>query len=139
MEQRISLITLGVTCLERSRRFYEGLGWKVDSKESGIAAFNLNGAVLGLYPWEKLAHDMGVDPDSRGPPFSTISYNVRERAEVAPLLELAKSLGGDVIKDAHDVFWGGHIGYFRDLDGHIWEVAHNPHSQLGSNGEFQWN
>lgn len=138
MEQRISLVTLGVVSLERSREFYKGLGWKVASKEGGIVAFNLNGMVLGLYPWEKLANDMGVDPSCRGPSFTTISYNVREKSEVALILALAKSLGADVMKEPHDVFWGGHIGYFRDPDGHIWEVAYNPYSKLGENGEFTW-
>ena len=138
MEQRVSLITLGVRDLARARAFYEAMGWKCSSKEEGVVAFDLHGSVLGLYPIEKLAEDIGVEPVS-GFSGATLSYNVREKAEVAPVLVAAKAAGGTVLKEAHDIFWGGHIGYFSDPDGHVWEVAHNPFSTLGPNGEFQWN
>ncbi|MCO6382988.1 MAG: VOC family protein [Vannielia sp.] len=139
MDQRISLITLGVRNPEAAAAFYEALGWARVEAPDGVIAFDLIGATLGLYPIEMLARDMGVPLESLGHGAATYSYNVREKEEVAALLEAAEKAGARLLKPAHDIFWGGHIGYFADPEGHIWEVAWNPHSPLGPKGEFQWN
>lgn len=139
MEQRVSLITLGVADLPRAIAFYEGLGWQNVSQEEGIAAFNLIGQTIGLYPWEHLARDMGVNPDQFHMPRSTLGYNVREAHEIDAVIDLARSLGATILREPHDVFWGGRASYFSDLDGHIWEVGHNPFSPLrASDGAFRW-
>ena len=105
-----------------------------------MVAFDLIGQTLGLYPRDMLAQDMGLDPGEIGG-FSgiTLAHNVREKAQVAPLFEAALAAGARGIKPPHDIFWGGHIAYFAEPDGHVWEIAHNPFSPLGPDGEFQWN
>ena len=139
MDQRISLITLGCRDIAASAAFYEALGWRRVETPDGIIVFDLLGQALGLYPLEDLARDMGRPVDALGKGASTFSYNVAEKDEVATLLEAVRKAGGEVLKDAHDVFWGGHIGYFADPEGHVWEVAHNPFSKLGPDGAFCWN
>ena len=139
MEQRISLVTLGVRDIETAAGFYEALGWQRVEAPDGVIAFDLIGQTLGLYPLEMLARDMGVAPESLGHGAATYTYNVREKQEVAQVLDAAERAGAKILKPAHDIFWGGHIGYFADPEGHIWEVAWNPHSPLGPGGEFQWN
>lgn len=139
MEQRVSLITLGVADIDASAAFYEALGWTRVESPDGVVAFDLIGQTLGLYPKAALADELGIEVADIGG-FSGISmgHNVPNKEDVGPLLERAKQAGGRVIKPAQDVFWGGHHGYFADVDGHIWEVAHNPFSKLGPNGEFRW-
>lgn len=139
MEQRISLITLGAKVPATLAAFYDALGWAQVDSPDGVVAYDLIGQTLGLYPLEKLAEDIGVAAEDLGRGASTFSYNVANKEEVAPLLAKAEAAGGRVLKPAHDIFWGGHIGYFADPEGHIWEVAHNPFSALGPNGEFRWN
>jgi catechol 2,3-dioxygenase-like lactoylglutathione lyase family enzyme len=139
MEQRISLITLGTKDMDLLGRFYEALGWSRVETEDGVIAFDLIGQTLGLYPLESLAKDLGLPVDALGRGASTLGYNVRDKAEVADLLGLAEKAGGRILVPAQDVFWGGHHGYFADPEGNIWEVAHNPFSQLGKDGAFQWN
>lgn len=140
MEQRVSLITLGVADLERAATFYEALGWKREESPDGVIAFNLLGQTLGLFPLQSLAEDIGLDPDQPMKGFTgiTLAYNVRSEEDVAPVLAAAEAAGGKVLKSAQRVFWGGFSGYFADPDGHIWEVAHNPFSPLGRDGAFQW-
>ncbi len=139
MQQRVSLITLGVKDMAKSAAFYEALGWaRVDSPD-GVIAFDLIGQTLGLYPLADLASDLGIPVDELGAGRMTLGYNTTEKADVAPIIAKAERAGGRVLKPAQDVFWGGHHGYFADPDGHIWEVAHNPFSPLGPKGEFQWN
>lgn len=140
MEQRVSLITLGVDDLEVSAGFYEALGWtRVDSPD-GVIAFDLIGQTLGLYPKTGLAEELGVDvKDIGGFSGVTLAHNVANKQDVALLLAKVAAAGGKVLKPAQDVFWGGHHGYFADLDGHIWEVAHNPFSALREDGAFRWN
>lgn len=139
MEQRISLITLGAHDPATLAMFYEKLGWKRVETEDGVIAFDLIGQTLGLYPLEKLAEDIGVDVDELGHGAATYAYNVSEKSDVAALLARAEAAGGRILRPSGDVFWGGHIGYFKDPEGHIWEVAHNPFSKLGPSGEFRWN
>lgn len=139
MEQRISLITLGVRDISAQTAFYTALGWNAVDSPDGVVAFDLIGQTLGLYPLEDLARDMGLTLDALGHGAITLAYNVREKAEVAPLMARAEAAGARILKPAHDVFWGGHIGYFADPEGHIWEIAHNPAAPLGLDGAFQWN
>lgn len=138
-EQRVSLITLGVSDLERAAGFYEAMGWHRVPSPDGVIAFDLIGQTLGLYDRKALAEDLGVPVDSIGG-FSgiTLSHNVRKAEDVAPLLARAEVAGGRVLRPAGEVFWGGFIGYFADLDGHVWEIAHNPFSKLSPEGEFRW-
>jgi catechol 2,3-dioxygenase-like lactoylglutathione lyase family enzyme len=139
MEQRVSLITLAVTDLDRAAGFYAALGWQRTGDDPGIVTFDLIGQALGLYPRAAMAKELGIDEAEIGG-FSgvTLAHNVRSRDEVAAVLAAAETAGGMILKPAQDVFWGGHHGYFRDPDGHVWEVAHNPFSPLGPRGEFQW-
>lgn len=139
-EQRISLITLGVKDMEVSAAFYEALGWQRVESPDGVVAFDLIGQTLGLYPIEALAKDLGVPAENLiGPSGMTLSYNVREKEDVARCLARAAQIGATVLKPAQEVFWGGHHGYFQDPDGHIWEVAWNPFSPLSPDGAFRWN
>ncbi len=139
MEQRVSLITLGVADMDTSAGFYQALGWAQVDSPDGVVAFDLIGQTLGLYPKAALAKDLGLDAaDIGGFSGVTLGYNVATKEEVALLLERVAAAGGRVVKPAQDVFWGGHHGYFADLDGHIWEVAHNPFSPLGPDGKFRW-
>jgi catechol 2,3-dioxygenase-like lactoylglutathione lyase family enzyme len=139
MEQRVSLITLGVADVAASAGFYEAMGWRRVESPDGIVVFDLIGQALGLYPRADLARDMGLDEGELGTGAATLACNVRDKAEVAAVLAAAKAAGARVLKEAHDVFWGGHIGYFADPDGHVWEVAFNPHAPLSEAGEFRWN
>ncbi|WP_322865461.1 VOC family protein [Aquicoccus sp. G2-2] len=139
MEQRVSLITLGVRDMGREAAFYDSLGWqRVEAQGEGIVVFDLIGQSLGLYPLADLARDMGVAEERLGCGAATYAHNVREKAEVARIIEAARAAGAEILREAHDVFWGGHIGYFADPEGHIWEVAFNPHSPLSDTGEFRW-
>jgi len=130
VEPRISLITLGVTDLARSVRFYrEGLGLPL--REGGdvnvVAFFETRGTWLALFPREALAADAGVPADGAGFPGFSLAHNVRTREEVDTVLEQARTAGARLVKAAGDTAWGGYSGYFADPDGHLWEVAWNPH------------
>jgi len=140
MESRISIITLGVSNLDRSIRFYrDGLGFDTKAKEGDqIAFFRLNGTALALYPVDKLAEDIGPEIRRSTSGFSgvTIAHNVREKSEVSEILSLAERSGGTIVKQAQDVFWGGHSGYFKDPDEHYWEVAWAPNSAFDEQGNL---
>ncbi len=141
MEQRLSIVTLGVDDLARARAFYEALGWRVASEENAdsIVCFTLNGIGFALYPRDMLNKDIGLPGGSGGATGAvTLAYNVRAREDVAAALEEAERAGGAIVKPAQDVFWGGHSGYFKDPDGHLWEVAWNPFSPLDDEGNFAW-
>ncbi len=140
MEQRLSIITLGVSDLKRSHTFYDALGWKVASEEQAdqIVAYDLISMTLCLYPLGKLAEDAGIEVQRQKYSTFTVAYNVGSEEEVDAVLEEAMKAGGELVKPAETVFWGGYSGYFADPDGNLWEVAHNPFSKLGPNGEFQW-
>ncbi len=129
MEPRISIITLGVSDLARSVRFYrDGLGLPLRGEGSdAIAFFETRGTWLALYPRDALADDAAVPPDGSGFPGFTLAHNVRSREEVDALLNEAASHGAKIVKPAQDAFWGGYSGYFADPDGYLWEVAWNPH------------
>lgn len=140
MEQRLSIITLGVSDLKKARAFYDALGWQTASEEQAeeIVCYNLQNMALALYPWAKLVEDANIPADRSGYSAFTLAHNVDSEKEVEQTLEEAKKAGGKVIKPAEKVFWGGYSGYFSDPDGNLWEVAHNPFSPLGPKGEFQW-
>ena len=127
MEERLSIITLGVKDLERSYRFYHnGLGFSTNSKvEDGIIFFQTSGTRLALYPLDKLAED--VSPNLSGVrsgfPGITLAHNTRTKEEVLQVLQMAAEAGGVIAKPAQEVFWGGYSGYFTDPDGYYWEVA----------------
>lgn len=134
MDQRISLITLGVDDLPRARAFYEdGLGWAPVSAQDSVCFYQLPGLALGLFGREALAEDAQHPIDGR---FSgvTIAINGRSREEVDAMFSQALAAGAQALKAPEPVFWGGYSGYFADLDGHVWEVAHNPGSIIGADG-----
>ncbi|UWQ51065.1 VOC family protein [Leisingera caerulea] len=139
MDQRISLITLGVPDMEKAAAFYEALGWQRADSPDGVIAFDLISQTLGLYPLAALAADIGLAERELGTGAMTLSRNTRSKEAVAELMAAAEAAGAEVLKPAQDVFWGGHHGYFRSPDGHIWEIAFNPFSQLAENGAFRWN
>jgi catechol 2,3-dioxygenase-like lactoylglutathione lyase family enzyme len=139
MEQRLTMVTLGVADMERSRRFYEALGWTASIEGGGqIVLFQLLGFVLGLYPRSALAEDAHVS-GLEAPGFCGIAlvYNARDKAEVDGVLKDAVAAGAKLLRPAQDVFWGGYSGYFADLDGHPWEVAFNPHWPLSNDGALR--
>ena len=139
MEQRLSLITLGARDMNALAAFYEAMGWRRTESPDGVIAFDMIGQTLGLYPHEKLAEDIGLEPEALGHGAITLAYNVRNKDEVAALLDRAEKAGARILKPAQDVFWGGHHGYFADPEGHIWEIAWNPFSPLRNDGAFRWN
>lgn len=136
MEPRLNLVTLGVADLARSRRFYEaGLGWKASSASQGeIVFYQLGAIVLALYPRRSLAEDAAVLPEGSGFRGVTLAQNVRDKAQVAAGLRAVEAAGGTIAKPAQDAPWGGHSGYFADPDGHLWEIAWNPHFALDDRG-----
>jgi catechol 2,3-dioxygenase-like lactoylglutathione lyase family enzyme len=137
MEPRVSLITLGVADLARSRAFYEALGFRASSASQGVIVFFQAGAqALAIFPRTELAHDVGVDAAGDGFRGVTLVHNVSTKGQVAAVLEEARAAGAQIVKPAQDVFWGGHSGYFADPDGHLWEVAWNPYVELRGDGSF---
>lgn len=140
MEQRVSLITLGVADLDRSRRFYEGgLGWQMTEMVEGQVVFYQlsNGLALGLFGREALKEDGHFDDDT-GASFAglTLAYNARSEEEVDQVMAEAAKAGARIQKPAEKVFWGGYSGYFRDPDGHAWEVAFNPFWEIDDKGNL---
>lgn len=127
MEPRVSLITLGVSDLERSLRFYrDGLGLPTTwTPDKGVIFFQTTGVTLALYPYERLADDVGPGFLVERPRFSgiTLAHNVREKRQVDEVMALAAAAGARIEKPAQDAFWGGYSGYFSDPDGYLWEVA----------------
>ena len=130
----ISLITLGVGDLERSRRFYAALGWEAASAPEGVVFIQLVGQVLGLFPLGELAKDQGRPGAELGFGAMTLARNFASVAEVDAAFELALGAGASVVKRPEKVFWGGYSGYFADPDGHVWEVAMNPFWPLSPEG-----
>lgn len=136
MRPRISMITLGVADLERSVRFYgKGLGFpKMDSPPE-VAFFTLNGSWLGLYGRESLAEDASVSPEGSGFSGFALAHNVASPEEVDRTIEEAISAGATLSRAAQKTSWGGYSGYFKDPDGYLWEVAHNPFFWVGPRDE----
>jgi len=136
MKPRINMITLGVQDLERAIRFYEeGLGLPRKAFEGDVAFFELKGSWLALYPWDALAEDATVDFQGDGFRGVTLAHAVSTKEQVDQALNQAVEAGATLVKPAQDVFWGGYSGYFSDPDGHLWEVAWNPHFWPGPKDE----
>lgn len=135
MEQRISLVTLGVDDLARATAFYEALGWRRAMREAeGVAFFQAGGIGISLYPRDDMARDGGL-AETRGNAI-VLSHNVRERDGVDAVLAEAVAAGGEVRHPAVDTFWGGYAGSFADPDGHVWEIAWNPGFPLADDGSI---
>lgn len=139
MEQRVSLISLGVADIAESRAFYERLGWQANAASSNesIVFFELGGVLLGLYGRSALAEDAQVPDSESGFSGVALAHNVRSRAAVEATLEEARRAGARILKPAQEVFWGGYSGYFADPDGHLWEIAYNPFAPLDDEGRMQ--
>ena len=135
MEQRVSLITLGVADVARARRFYEGLGWQVGLDVEDTVFFQAGGSIVTLWSREALAADSGVD-DPGGWGGITLAHNVRSPSEVDDVIGRARAAGGRIARDPAATFYGGYAGVFLDPDGHAWEVAHNPGFPLADDGSI---
>ncbi|MCX5118576.1 VOC family protein [Micromonospora sp. NBC_00362] len=134
MEQRISLITLGVSDLARAKAFYEHLGWRGQEVEETVF-IQAGGLAVVLWGRDKLADDAGIaDPGTDGFGGVTLAQNVRSREEVDEVITTATEAGATVTKPARETFYGGYAGYFTDLDGHVWEIAWNPGFALADDG-----
>jgi hypothetical protein len=133
---RLTVVTLGVSDLARSRRFYcDGLGFSPSSASNDHIVFlDAGGIVLALYPRDLLAKDAQISPKGSGFGGITLARNVSTKAEVDTALECARKAGAKILKLAQEAFWGGYSGYFADPDGHPWEVAYNPHWKLDAEG-----
>jgi uncharacterized protein len=126
MQPRLSMITLGVGDLEKSRKFFMDMGLPLKEMNDEIAFFLTSGTQLALYPKDKLAEDITISEEGTGFSGFTIAHNVKSKEEVRRVLQKAKNMGATIVKEAQDVFWGGYSGYFMDLDGYYWEIAWNP-------------
>jgi catechol 2,3-dioxygenase-like lactoylglutathione lyase family enzyme len=135
MEQRLSLITLGVADLDRARRFYEdGLGWTKGNPHDEVAFYQLNGLVLALWSRADLAEDARLDDTGAAYSGMTLAFNTRSRGEVHQMLAEVEAAGGTLLKPAEPQPWGGYSGYVADPDGHPWEVAYTPDWPIDDDG-----
>ena len=138
MEPRISLVTLGVADLARSRAFYEALGWRASSaSQPEIVFFQANGLALALYGRAALAEDAEVEDRPCGFSGITLAHNVASEAEVDAVFAAAVAAGAQAVKLPRKVHWGGYSGYFADPDWHLWEVAHDPFFPLDADGDLR--
>jgi catechol 2,3-dioxygenase-like lactoylglutathione lyase family enzyme len=141
MDPWISLITLGVRDVERSRRFYrDGLGWPestASTETEDVAFFQAGGVALALYKRELLAADAGLSPEGSGFAGFALAHNVAERGLVDAALEAAVDAGGTLLKPGTEAEWGGYTAYFADPDGFLWEIAWNPSFPLRENGSIE--
>ncbi len=126
MQQRLSLITLGVRDYARAKAFYGALGWSVALEVEDTAFFQANGVILVLWAREKLSADMGIRDEGARWSGIALAHNVDSREEVHEILEVARRNGAQVTREAAETFYGGYAGVFTDPDGHAWEIAHNP-------------
>jgi uncharacterized protein len=134
MDQRVSLITLGVADLERARAFYEALGWTTGAEPGAdVVFFQAGGMVVALWDRARLAEDSTVE-DGGGWGGVTLAYNVRSPAEVDAVIEEARAAGATIGREPAETFWGGYSGVFVDPEGHPWEVAHNPRWTVRDDG-----
>lgn len=134
MDQRLSLVTLGVADLGRARAFYERLGWTTAAApDADVVFFQAGGMVLGLWDRAELARDTGLE-DGGGFGGITLAHNVGSPEAVDAIVAAARAAGATVTREPAATFWGGYSGVFVDPDGHPWEVAHNPHWSLSADG-----
>jgi catechol 2,3-dioxygenase-like lactoylglutathione lyase family enzyme len=138
VEQRVSLVTLGVRDLRRARAFYETLGWTTGAApdDDDVVFFQAGGMIVALWGRDELAADSGVE-DSGGWGGVTLAYNARSPEEVDAVMREVEAAGATVTRAAGPTFWGGYSGAFADPDGHPWEVAHNPHWTLADDGSVE--
>jgi predicted lactoylglutathione lyase len=136
VEQRVTLLTLGVSDYARAKAFYSSLGWSPALEVEETAFFQANGVILTLWAREKLSPDMGVPDDGARWSGVALAHNVRSRAEVHEIIEQARTNGAEITREPAETFYGGYAGVFRDLDGHVWEVAHNPGFGLDDDGNI---
>jgi catechol 2,3-dioxygenase-like lactoylglutathione lyase family enzyme len=134
MKQSVSLVTLGVADYARARAFYEALGWSPAMDVEDTAFFVANGVVLVLWSRDKLAADMGVADDGARWAGIALAHNVAADEEVDRAIEQARANGAEICREPAPTFYGGYAGAFRDPDGHVWEVAHNPGFGLADDG-----
>jgi uncharacterized protein len=137
MEQRLSLVTLGVADLDRSLRFYEALGWRRQNSHPEVVFFQAGGMVLALWSRQSLAADARLPGEGSGFAGIALAYNTRTREEVDQVLDEAQAAGATVPKPAEEASWGGYTGYFADPDGHLWEVAWNPDWPIAEDGSIR--
>lgn len=132
MKPKISVIYLGVQNIDRSLTFYRQLGLEPKNYTEGDdhVFFELEGTWLGIYPKQKLAEDIGIDPTGSGFPGITLAHNEPSKEDVDRVFEEALASGAKSVKLPRDVFWGGYSGYFSDPDGYLWEIAWNPFTDL---------
>ncbi len=134
LEQRVSLVTLGVSDLERARSFYEAVGWRTNAEpDDDIVFFQTRCMIVALWDRALLAYDSGVE-DGGGWGGVTLAHNVRSPEEVDAVIAEAEAAGATIPRHGAPTFWGGYSGVFLDPDGHPWEVAHNPRWTLGEDG-----
>lgn len=137
MEQRLSVVTLGVADLGRARSFYESLGWTTGAgPDDDVVFFQSGGMVVALWSRTSLAEDSGVE-DPGGWGGVTLAHNVRSPEEVDAVIAEAEAAGAEIPRRGAPTFWGGYSGMFVDPDGHPWEVAHNPHWTLREDGSVE--
>jgi uncharacterized protein len=137
MEQRVSLVTLGVRDLARARAFYEGLGWRTGAgPDDDVVFFQAGAMIVALWDRARLAEDSAVE-DAGGWGGVTLAHNVRSAEDVDAVLEEARMAGGEIAREGGETFWGGYSGIFVDPEGHPWEVAHNPHWTLREDGSIR--
>jgi catechol 2,3-dioxygenase-like lactoylglutathione lyase family enzyme len=135
VEQRLSLVTLGVGDLERARAFYEALGWQATPRGEGVVFFQAGCMVVALWSREELAADSTV-VDGGGWGGITLAHNVRSADEVNAVIDEARAAGATIGREPAETFWGGYSGVFVDPDGHPWEVAHNPYWTITDDGSI---
>ena len=139
MEQRISLVTLGVKDLNASREFYRrGFGWEPVFENKEIVFFQAGGMVFALFLRDELAADFAADPATFGRAAMALAYNVRAKSEVDPVIQHAVSAGAKMLKQAREASWGGYSGYVADPDGFAWEVAWNPAWPMAADGSIKF-
>ena len=137
MEQRLSMVSLGVADLTRAIAFYRDvLGWTQFPGPEGIAFFDLGGLVFALYPQSAMAKEWAQAGDRAGSSGFALAHNLRSKAEVDALFAQLRGRGATILKAPEEVFWGGYSGYFADPDGHPWEVAYNPFWEIRADGRI---
>jgi uncharacterized protein len=139
-EGNLSLVTLGVANLPRSVSFYETLGFRRKAKDSvGVGFFQAGACAIAVWPSDELAKDANMASEGMADTFRglALAWNCGSKSAVDKVIKRAQTAGAKVRKPAQDVFWGGYSGYFTDLDGHLWEVAYNPHFPMAEDGRLQ--
>jgi predicted lactoylglutathione lyase len=137
MKQSISLITLGVADVERSKTFYRALGWSPAREIEETVFLQANGVVLVLWGRDKLAKDMGIDDSGDGWGGMALAHNVASRDEVDAITQQARDAGATITREPAETFYGGYAAGFRDPDGHVWEIANNPGFPLLPDGSVE--